>query len=617
MTTPAPLTHDRAAENSPKVQLVGAVAGVHACELVTNNAQIVVGSGGDCDLVVMDPLVKRKALRLVHNKEHAGVHEHCGSCWTLETLGGARAYVNGDLVDRSRLAFGDVIALGCHELVFSEHDARARDRRTNVAIDDLCASLIAGGKTPKGFLQGLPSWRDWVRSRKAAACGLAVALLLLLVQLLSPSAPRFENTHPAMEIAMLGDRLEVSGDQVRSLKAVARKQFQAASAVAAPELPAAKTEVLKAYAARPIKADLPHAPLPTPLANERVVEDAGPQLAALALPSDHDPVVVERATTAALGTSAPRRRLRTERPLDPQLARADAMLGQAKVKTDKGDIASRSFTQYARQAIERGAKRAAAPDFANARAENLAALQYKPSPVTFEQYRGQRIPIARVPEQLATLAAGTGAAGVALDGNVSDAEVSVSFKTGRFRVHGPGSPPEADPATYCYVAKTQRGGRDFLYVSFVCSDPNLGALVLNEPGGTPGLAWDDSIEVFLDFNQDRADYHHIIVNARGSYFASYCPNADAGINGKGTPWDSGLEVKTTIDQSAGRWVCEVMVPYDHLPQVPGKGAEIPFNVCRNFRGQHSNNALQNWFAVYEGAMTNYHHPRLFGKLAWP
>src|SRR6185503_12424172 len=124
--TSAELVHPESPTGLPKVQLVGTVAGVDACHLLTDQTAIVVGSALDCDLTILDPLVPRRAFKLVHAKEHSGPHYDCDSCWVLQSLSGARVFVNGDLVRRERLAFGDTVSLGCHHFVFGNGDSDLR-----------------------------------------------------------------------------------------------------------------------------------------------------------------------------------------------------------------------------------------------------------------------------------------------------------------------------------------------------------------------------------------------------------------------------------------------------------------------------------------------------------
>src|ERR1019366_6825343 len=101
-----------------------------------------------CDLVIADPLVPRRAFRLRREWRHADASAGCDNHWILEAFPRARTYVNGDMVHRGHVAYGDQIALGCHQLRFSAAEHEPRDRRANTRIDDLCQRLLEGGGAP-------------------------------------------------------------------------------------------------------------------------------------------------------------------------------------------------------------------------------------------------------------------------------------------------------------------------------------------------------------------------------------------------------------------------------------------------------------------------------------
>jgi hypothetical protein len=343
--------------------------------------------------------------------------------------------------------------------------------------------------------------------------------------------------------------------------------------------------------------------------------DAAPLAAPLPNVSvDVDRVEFQRESTR-LGTTAPVRRVSIEQATH-QIDPAD--LGKLEAKMGK-EMAAAVSRQYAQELAR---KRPEKPDvkLTDQRAEVFAGLRTVATPVETMDFRGSKIPIARVPEELAAIAGlPDGKQGIdATDKQITDAEVASSFKTGRFKLHGP-NPADADPATYCYVSKTTINGADHLYVAFDCRDPNLAALVTNHGDGTPRICADDSIEFFIDINGDRGNYHQIIINAAGRIYSTFAPDAVKGINGEGTPWNAGVKATVTQKPQEQRWICEFTIPYSAFGGVPAKGTKVPVNFCRNFRGQgaaNSNN-LQNWFLVYEGNSTNYHHPRLFGVLEWP
>jgi hypothetical protein len=609
--TPALPLRGRGSEHdhgTQRVWLVGYVAGVEACHVLSEADRIVVGSGVSCDLVVLDPLSPRRAFCLRRVIEHAQSGVGCKDYWQVEVFAGARVYLNGSLASRrDRVKGGDCLVMGCHTFYFYDRMAEGRDFKGNVKVGDLCRGLMAGREIPVGYLNGLPSWRDRLRLKRAGTTGAVVACLILLALLLFvPVSKTFEPVAPKNEVVVLADRSE---DQtMTALDKVERKSFESAEEEVKTELAPQQVEPTTELETKAIVREETKETVAAAVPG-RVVEDAGPLVSMhTEISVNRDNLTVERESTR-MGRTAPAAR----RVVEEGAPAGDSVeLASANARLDKLDMIAVASTRYAEEMM-RAARPGPEIDATAQRAKILSALQ--PTAVTLESYRGTKIPVARVPETMGTLTVSSAKAGFAVDGTVSESEVAMSFKTGRFKTHGPGSPPEADPATYCYVGKQTEEGKDYLYVSFVCMDPNVDALVFK--GGE--LANDDSIEIFMDTDGNRADYNQLIVNARGQVYSAYCPNATDGINGLGKPWASGVKVKTTVNKQAGRWVCEVLIPFANISPLPAKGAKIPVNFCRNFRGQQSGNPahLQNWFSVWEGEQSNFHHPRLFGLLEWP
>lgn len=644
-TSPTPQTNA-----SPWVILRGYVEGVEACQLLTDRKSIVVGSALDCDLVVADPLIPARAFEIQFRREHA-VGTSLQGGWLLEALPGARVFINNDHARSERLAFGDVISLGCHRIAFDAGDAAARPQRTATQVDDLCARLLDRMPVPAGYLNGLPMWRDRIRGRKAALAGLLLATLVLLSLLVRGDPPAFvSSAHEGPVEVSLAPTQSLAGAGSKSLSSVARKSFN--SAEAPPPLPAdlqpLEQAPPEAMAAETIKTAEVAAPPPPALAPVGV--DAGPQLGALSVGLPVDSRLEIKASAQALTGGAAVRRVALA---NAEAAVAPAELGAGTaggVRTDNVAAPPAALsTKYANQLTQqKGVAPAPGQLVSNGPSQAMAELAaYRPSPVKYEQYNGNRIPVARMPENLGALAvatpapgtpaasgadgaAGSGAGGkvgagkgFVLDGQINEDEVSLSWKSGRFRLHGPGTPPEANPATFCYVGQTEQEGRKYLYISFLCVDPNVDQIrshwTQNDSSGGQNSAHeiclDDSVEIFLDTKFNRFDYNQIIVNARGTWWTAYYVKPDGPMDQNVRPWQVDLKVKTTINKHAGNWVCEILVPFDKLGGVPPKGSRWAVNFCRNFRGQINDDQLQTWFLVYDKSR-NFHHPALFGVFQW-
>ncbi|MCG3149008.1 MAG: hypothetical protein PCFJNLEI_02460 [Verrucomicrobiae bacterium] len=604
-------SHPTATEPDSKFQITGMVAGVGACQLISDKDEIVVGSGLECDLVVVDPLVPRRAFRLKRARDHVAPRADCATYWMLESFPQARNYVNGSLAHRSRVEYGDKIALGCHELRFTPIADEPRDRWANTRIDDLCERLMQNDEVPRGFLESCPSWLNRCRTVRAIKVALTVVGLLFLLWLIVPAREKFEQVQLPMEIVMLADRTSSPDpNAVRSLDQVQRKTIpQPTDQLPRSEIRENQVQPVKDLETKPVEVT-PVPPVAKPVAPQLEVT-AAPRLPALEVQTENAPKI--DAPVAKLQVAAPPRRLSVQEAADPVFRRE---LGEdVQVRIADATVAAVAMP------LSRSFAKPAQPKLESDRAAQLAALErFKPSPLRFEQLEGVPIPIARLPGELTKLEVKSGqptpnpADAIVLDGEVSEAEVAVSWKSGQFKVHGP-SPRLAEPPTYCYVGKKEQGGREYLYISFTCLDPNLSQLVLGRGEGAT-LCRDDSVEIFVDTDSDIRNYNQMIVNAAGKSWAGQMLNQGGGRYQVGPAWDAQAQVKTTINKSAGRWSCEILIPFDRLGGVPAKGARWGVNFCRNFRGQSGvDDHLQTWFSVYEKSR-NFQRPELFGRFDW-
>ncbi len=595
-----------------RISLLGQVLDVDACHLISDQDEIVVGPGIDCDLIVADPLIPSRAFRLRHIKRHARVSSECNSYWQLEACPGARVYLNGDLTQRSRLHFDDRISIGCHHFVFHEAARDVRNRRTTINVRDLCARLTRGRIAPKAYLATCPSFRDRLRDRRARKWGVVVLLLMALFLLLFPRQRTFEQVQPPMEVVMIGQINRAPSPQtVRSLDEVSRKFVNEPVVDSDPavlrQLPMPEPESVNA---KPLVTEAPtmnKPPSPVKLDSPSMAKP--PELATLTPQAAPRPRPRLQRAPEKLARSSPRRRLtRTEA--------ADPAMRAALTKFDVGSVEDESMTgtlpTFATPVTPR-ADQPSAADLKSTPGQRKAMLAaFQPSPLKFETHLGNRIPVARMPETLDKLVAGSGNQGVALDGKVTDQEIAASWKSGQFRKHGP-NPQKAEPPTYCYVSKTTKNGEEYLYISFVCADPDVSRI---RDGHREGVYRDDSVEVYLDTDFNRRDYYHLIVNTRGRYLARYVANAEIGIGDRGTPWNVSPQIKTSIDSNASQWSCEILIPFNSLDGVPKEGTRWAVNFTRNFRGQiFPESVNQNWFLVHKSGM-NYHHPELFGVFQW-
>lgn len=593
-----------------KVQLTGSILGVESCHIATDSDELRVGSSLDTDLIVLDPLVPPWAFTVRRHKRHGESPRPCECRWVIDVHPHARVFVNEHLTTRESLMFGDTIASGCHRFIFAPADPLPRNRKSNTTVNDLCAALLKDKPLPPGFLKTCPWYQHVQRLRRAVTGAGVLAVVLLLLFLITPPAPKFESIQPPMEVMVIADRIEVPApDAVRSLKDVQRQTFNApaTSETAISRKPASMVADINAEVKNVDAVPPPPPPAPQLAKASAVIAALAPaELKGL----EREPGMVNR-DPIRLAATAPARRLTLSeaagtaaaelRPVQTQSA-ALIILSASAVSATTGNGIQAPDSRI----LDRN------------RAQRLEALAvFKPSPVRFETAGGHEVPVARMSESLAPMEL-VKPGDYQIDGKVTEGEVAKSWKSGRFRIHASGHPPpEANPATYCYIGRSEADGKPCLYISFICSDPNASQIIANVSQNLPynnvyGILRDDSVEIYLDTNNDRQDYHQMIVNARGAYWAAYLPTSDVS---KPQPWDPKATVKTSISKEAGQWVCEILIPFEHLGGVPAKGTRWTVNFCRNFRGQGADWQLQTWFEVYD-TTRNFHRPNKFGMFEW-
>jgi hypothetical protein len=87
-----------------------------------------------------------------------------------------------------------------------------------------------------------------------------------------------------------------------------------------------------------------------------------------------------------------------------------------------------------------------------------------------------------------------------------------------------------------------------------------------------GYVWEnDSIEIFLDTNNDRCTFYQVCVDIKGQIYDSSPSN--------GTKWNYGG--KAAVKKAKNGWMLEISIPLSKIGGVPEKGTKWGINVIRN------------------------------------
>lgn len=198
---------------------------------------------------------------------------------------------------------------------------------------------------------------------------------------------------------------------------------------------------------------------------------------------------------------------------------------------------------------------------------------------------------------------------VKIDGKLDDEAWNNAQEISDFRPHTNGSlEPEVETRAYLMHDKNN------IYLGFKCYEPNMDKLndKIKERDGN--VFADESIEIFLDTNNDEFSFYQMCLNSAGSKFDMKCAggihfganifNARYGNEKiRDQKWNGNWIVKTSRHQD--RWEAEIAIPFSTV----GRESDIwGFHLGRNRRigkrRTYSNKAIG-----------SFHQPEKFAKLA--
>lgn len=143
---------------------------------------------------------------------------------------------------------------------------------------------------------------------------------------------------------------------------------------------------------------------------------------------------------------------------------------------------------------------------------------------------------------------------------------------------------------------------NYLYIVFTCHEEDAEHLLVN-CREHDGPVWrDDSVEIFLDPDNDGRDYYHLIANAAGTRYE------ERGRAGTPDSWDGPWYATASVGEKA--WRLEAAIPFSSLGlEAPSHGDEWSANFCRNER-PHAE--ASTWSPV----IAEFAEPRFFGRLVF-
>jgi len=128
-----------------------------------------------------------------------------------------------------------------------------------------------------------------------------------------------------------------------------------------------------------------------------------------------------------------------------------------------------------------------------------------------------------------------------------------------------------------------------IYVAFECEQPEDEPLSQNVKERDSNRLWlDDSVEFFVNAQDEAPPIHHVIVNAAGAVY-------DESVSGEPTSWDAEIEVGVTT--AAKNWIVELSLPLKDLQPELKEGSTWRVNFNRHATEPRE---LSSWSPVSDG-----------------
>jgi len=160
-------------------------------------------------------------------------------------------------------------------------------------------------------------------------------------------------------------------------------------------------------------------------------------------------------------------------------------------------------------------------------------------------------------------------------------------------IHGKGLAADQTFVSIIYDEKN-------LYFGFECRESNMNEIVATIKDHDGRISSENSVEIFIDINNDQLTYYHFVVNSLGTSLEA--KEFDKGWN---VPW----EVKIALGESA--WFVEIAIPFSSLGVKPREGEcwGLNLNRTRVVRGTRQ-------YSCWSNTRGGFHAPKRFGHLVF-
>ncbi|MFH1075055.1 MAG: carbohydrate-binding family 9-like protein [Candidatus Firestonebacteria bacterium] len=186
-------------------------------------------------------------------------------------------------------------------------------------------------------------------------------------------------------------------------------------------------------------------------------------------------------------------------------------------------------------------------------------------------------------------------------------EISKNQLEGKFKDMQGKPALQQTTAWVCYDDKN-------LYLAFKCEEPNPAKMKAGAQGQDDVIWQDDCVEFFLDSENTKTSYYHIILNSQGVPYDHYVKSVKKGKKNqvaldKNIRWNTEGEIKAFVGDTF--WSVEASLPLASFKLTPKAGQKCGVNFARE---QYTNEEYPNSFSLWAPLTGTFHQPDKFGTL---
>ncbi|MDD5697764.1 MAG: sugar-binding protein [Victivallaceae bacterium] len=183
-----------------------------------------------------------------------------------------------------------------------------------------------------------------------------------------------------------------------------------------------------------------------------------------------------------------------------------------------------------------------------------------------------------------------------IDGEVkNDIWSTVPVTAANFRVKGKNE--KADKQTAVWILYDKEN----IYFCCYLIEPDIDKILTNHINRDSAVWQDDSIEIFLDVNNDKKSYYHFVCNAKGVQADEYNPSKDE----KNLAWNGKWQAAAKVGKNC--WFAEIAIPFKTLGLKAAPDSGTCWGISLN-RSETQKKEYSGWPDGY------FHAPEQFGKI---